>query len=266
MPKQKFPKRSKINLSGVVISGNSESVIKECLESMKFCDELILVDTGITDNTAEIAKKYGARIVSCKTGSFDSWRNCGLENARGEWLLYLDSDERVTPDLEKEIVEISLGLSLSLGEELNCYAIPRNNYILGRRFKHSGEFPDYQKRFFRRLALHKWIGVLHEEPEFEGVLGYLKSPMIHIKHDNFYDMIRKTNKWSEKEAKLLYNTNHPQMVPWRFFRIMFTEGFDKFIKKKAFLDGYEGVMYGVYQIWSRVLTYAKLWEMQNLKS
>ncbi|MFC1649236.1 glycosyltransferase family 2 protein [Patescibacteria group bacterium] len=248
----------KIQLSGVVIASNNEKVIEDCLHSLKFCDETILVDTGITDGTLDVAEKTGAIVVECKKGSFQTWRNCGLEAAKGDWILYVDTDERITKELEKEIKS----KIKNPNSNIVYYAIPRNNFILGSRFKYSGEYPDYQKRLFRKSKLKKWTGDLHEEPIVDGEIDHLENAMTHLKHDNFRDMVSKTNTWSEKEAKLLFDSNHPQMAPWRFFRIMITEFFDWFIRKRAFMDGYKGVMYGIYQIWSKTLTYAKLWEMQ----
>ncbi len=253
---------NKVTISGVVISKNSEKLIRDCLTSLNFCDELILIDTGITDDTVSVAKDVGAIIIECKQGSFDTWRNRGLKHASSEWLLYLDTDERITPELRAEILS-----KIQQPKQYVAYAIPRNNHILGKLFKYSGEYPDFQKRLFCRSHLKKWQGLLHEEPQIDGKLGHLINPLIHLKHDNFSDMIDKTNIWSEKEAKLLYDSNHPQMAPWRFLRIMITEGYLKFVKQKAYMDGYAGIMYGIYQIWSKVLTYSKLWEMQrNIKS
>lgn len=255
---KKGKNKPKVQVSGVIISGNSEKVIGGCLKSMKFCDEVILVDTGITDNSVSIALKNGAKVVRSDTGSYDAWRNSGMENSQYEWILYVDTDERVTEKLQEEIRK-TVNLP-DLG--VNAYAIPRHNYILGKKFTHSGQYPDYQKRLFRRITLHRWIGEVHEEPEFDGELGHLAHPLVHLKHNSFHDMIDKTNKWSEIEAKLLYDSHHPQMAPWRMLRIFTTEFVRIFIKQKGFLDGAEGIMYGFYQLWSKSLTYAKLWELQ----
>ena len=110
-----------------------------------------------------------------------------------------------------------------------------------------------------------WRGVLHETPVVKGEIGYFKYPLIHLKHDFLSEMVEKTNEWSEMEAKLLLKANHPRMKWWRFMRIMLTEFYLRMIKQAAFLDGGEGVIYAFYQVWSRFLTYAKLWEMQVRK-
>jgi glycosyltransferase involved in cell wall biosynthesis len=246
-------------LSVVIIAKNEQDKIKECLESVSWADEIVLVDTGSTDKTNDIAKKHKARITIQMTGSYDTWRNKGLRETKGDWILYIDADERVPPPLRKEII----AKTRNQVSDFTAYAIPRRNFILGKEFKHGGEWPDYQKRLFLKKSLKSWKGKLHETPIYTGELGYLKKPLHHLKHDNLSDMVTKTNIWSEKEAKLLFNSNHPKMSWWRFLRIMITETFDRLVKKKGFMDGSEGIIYSFYQAWSKFITYGKLWEMQN---
>lgn len=248
----------KNTISIVIIAKNEEEKIKDCLESVKWADEVIVIDTGSIDETANIARNHATKIVYFTKGSYADWRNKGLKEANSEWILYIDVDERVTPALRSELAHL-------VGEKNNvfaAYAIPRRNIILGKEFKHGGEWPDYQKRLFQRALLAHWTGDLHEEPEFEGELGYLENLLTHLKHDNLSDMVEKTNWWSEIEAKLIYKSGHPKMTWWRFLRIMFTEGFIRIIRKRAFLDGTRGIVYAIYQMWSKFITYGKLWELQ----
>lgn len=245
-------------ISVVIITKNAASKIEDCLKSVKdLAGEILVVDGDSTDGTVGIAKKYGTRVVKQKGKGFSDWRTEGSKEAKGEWIFYLDFDERSTPELNREIKEIVKKSSYI------AYAIPRRNIILGKEMRHGGWWPDYVKRLYKRSSLRKWVGDLHEEPVFEGKMGHLKNPMVHLKHDNLSEMIEKTNKWSEIEAKLLFDANHPKMSWWRFFRIMLTEFWYRLIVKKGFLDRVEGVIYIVYQMWSKFITYAKLWEMQR---
>lgn len=244
-------------ISTIIITNNNEDKIKDCLESVKNLPcEILVLDGGSTDKTVEIAKKYGARIIRQKGKGYSSWRNQGIENAKGEWIFYLDSDERVTDELREEIKGV-------VNNEISAYAIPRRNIILGREMRHGGWWPDYVKRLFKKSALKKWVGDLHEEPVFSGSIGHLQNPIVHLKHDNLSEMVEKTNNWSVIEAKLLLDSGHPKMSWWRFFRIMKTEFFYRFFIKLGFLDGPEGVIYALYQMWSKFVTYSKLWEMQK---
>ncbi|MDO8452505.1 MAG: glycosyltransferase family 2 protein [bacterium] len=253
-----------MSLSVVIIAKNAADKIAEAIASAKkVADEIIVLEGGSTDNTVAISQKLGARVVKQKdpnSRDFSQWRNQGMEEAKGNWLLYLDHDERLSPELIEDISRIT--------KEVKPYeiafAIPRLNIILGKKMKHGGWWPDYQVRLFYKPALKKWEGELHERPRFYGEMGHMPEDayIIHLKHDNISEMVEKTNVWSETEAKLLYDSGHPLMSWWRFWRIMATELIDRLILKGGILDGTAGVIYSIYQMWSRFLTYAKLWEMQ----
>jgi hypothetical protein len=129
--------------------------------------------------------------------------------------------------------------------------------------KNGGWWPDYVKRLFVVKKLHSWKGKLHEEPIFEGKLDYLNNPLTHLKHDDLESMVVKTNKWSETEAALMFEAKHPPMNIFRFASAIYREFFLRMIKKKAFLDGAEGIIYALYQVYSRFISYAKLWELQT---
>ena len=108
-------------------------------------------------------------------------------------------------------------------------------------------------------------GELHEEPIVSGKMGYLVNPIIHHKHDNISEMVEKTNTWSEIEARLMFSANHPKMNILRFFSAGAREAWLRIIRQRAFLDGYMGMIYAIYQVFSRFVSYAKLWEMQIKK-
>ncbi|MGB6838900.1 MAG: glycosyltransferase family 2 protein [Microgenomates group bacterium] len=244
-------------ISTIIIAKNEEEKIGECLESLSWADEVIVVDSGSTDKTVEIARKKKAKVIRYTKGGFSDWRNKGAKEAKGDWLLYVDADERVTPLLRKEILTL-----IKNSPDKSLYAIPRRNIILGKEMKHGGWWPDYVKRLMKKSNFKKWEGELHENPVVDGKLGHLKEPLTHLKHDNLGEMVEKTNEWSQIEARLLFDADHPKMTWWRFFRIMATELWHRLIKLKGFLDGTKGVIYAIYQMWSKFVTYAKLWEMQ----
>ena len=247
------------NLTVIIIAKNEEKKIENCLKSISWAGEILLIDNGSTDKTAKIAKSFGTKIFSLKKANHAQLRNLGLEKATGNWILYIDADERATTDFEKELSSI---INNKLSINYSAFAIPRRNIILRKEMKHGGWWPDYVKRVFLKKTLIKWDGELHEEPVISGKYGYFNSPLIHVKHDNFSEMVEKSNIWSEIEAKLLYEANHPKMALWRFLRIMISEIWYRLIVLKGFLDGPEGVIYAFYQMWYRFLVYAKLWEIQ----
>lgn len=249
-----------INISVVIISKNDEKKFTGCLESVRWADEIIVVDNGSVDRTPDIAKKYADKVIFAPFAGFSELRKLGLKNSTGKWLLYVDTDERVPAQLKKEVLQITERKIKDSG--FSAFAIPRKNIIFGKEFEWGGWWPDYVKRLFKRDKLVSWRGELHEEPDFEGKMGYLKSPLIHLKHDNISEMVEKTNKWSEVEAELMYSAKHPNMNVLRFFSAAFREFWLRFIVKKGFMDGSEGIIYSFYQIFSKVVSYAKLWEMQ----
>ena len=248
-----------MRISAVVLTKNEEDKIGDCLKSLSWTDEILVVDTGSSDKTLEIARKHKAKVYSVDGGSFNYWRNEGLRFSKGDWILYLDADERITPLLRKEIESI---INAKKEGKYTAYAIPRKNIILGREMKHGGWWPDYVKRLFKRKHLEKWEGKVHEEPVFEGKIGHLENSMVHIKETDISDMVAKTNRYSEIEAELLFKANHPKMSWWRFLRIMLGELWYRLIIQRGFLDGAEGVIFSFYQSWSKFVTYAKLWELQ----
>ena len=248
----------KLKISAIIIAKNAEGKIKNSLGSLGWVDEVVVVDTGSDDKTKEIVLNYGAKFYSYDKGSYSEWRNYGLEKASGDYLLYVDTDEVVESSLEKEIKLILAKWPVNV----SCYAIPRKNIIFGKWLRHGGWYPDYVIRLFKKNELVSWENVLHEQPKYKGQLGYLINPLVHYKEKTLGEMVVKTNKWSDIEAKLMYDANHPQMNIKRFISAMFREFWSRFIQNLAFLDGGEGIIMGIYQVYSRFISYTKLWEMQ----
>lgn len=248
-----------MKLSIVIIAKNEEDVIKDCLESVRWADEVILLEGNSSDKTIEIARKYNIRIVPQKSKEMDysSWRNQGKEEVKGDWVFYLDADERVTPELENEIKK-------TINEtKTTVLAIPRRNFLLGKELKHGGWYPDYQIRIFKKDKLKRWVGKLHERPEFEGEIQELKNPMIHLQPETIEPALEKSIKWSSIEAKLLFDAHHPRMTWWRILRMGATTLFERLIKKQGFRDGTEGWIESLYQSFHTMIVYIKLWEMQK---
>jgi glycosyltransferase involved in cell wall biosynthesis len=258
--------KKKMKISVIVIAKDEEEVIGRCLESVGWADEIIVLDTGSTDKTVETAQKLGAKVFKYPDGDetdYSAWRNYGLRQAQGEWVLYLDADERVTPLLKKEIESIINRRPLA-NSEFAAYAIPRRNIRLGREMKHGGWWPDYVLRLIRKGRLQRWEGQLHEQPIIKGEVGRLKEALVHFSHrGSFEHKVANTIVWSKLEAALLFKANHPPMTVKRFFGAMAREFYQRMIKHQAWRDGAEGVIEAIYQVFSVFITYARLWEMQQ---
>jgi glycosyltransferase involved in cell wall biosynthesis len=239
---------SKVKISGIVLIGGNydKKLLEICLTSLSWTDEIVKVETD------------GLK------GSFADWRNEGARRAQGDWLFYIDSDEYVSTDLKSEILSVISNFKFQISN--SAYAIPRRNILLGHQMRFGGWWPDYVLRLMRKDSLIKWEGNLHEQPKIKGEVGKLQNPLIHNSHRNLTEMIDKTNVWSEVEAQLLFKSGHPQMVWWRFFSIAAKEFWYRGIVKLGFLDGPVGIIEIIYQMYSRMITYAKLWELQNHES
>ncbi len=246
-----------IQVSAIVITRNEEARIEKCLSSLAWIDEIIVVDNGSTDNTREVARQYGATVISAgDVRDFAKLRNLGREKAHGEWLLYIDADETVTEELAKEIREvISRQSSVVSGYELR-----RKNYYLG----HEWPGDEHILRLMRKDALEQWHGELHETARVKGEIGRLDNPILHDTHRTLEEMVAKTNEWSEIEAKLRYDAKHPSVVWWRLIRVMKTGFFNSFIRQGGWRAGVVGWIESIYQAFSIFITYAKLWELQQI--
>jgi len=248
-----------MKISAIVLNKNEEAMIRDCLESLKWTDEIIVFDTGSTDNSLNVAREFSAKIFKNKGNDFASWRTEALDEAKGEWVFYLDPDERVTPLLKKEIeAEINKD-----DQAFSVFVMPRRNFLLGKELRFGGWSPDYVKRLFLRKDLEKWRGELHEEPVFRGEIGKLSSPMIHLQPEKIEPALAKSIRWSGIEANLLYQSGHPLITWWRVLRMGLTTLFERLIKKQGFRDGVEGFIESIYQAFHTMIVYLKLWELQD---
>jgi len=250
-----------IKISVIINTKNEELFIEDCLKSVLWASEIILIDGGSTDKTLEIVKKYKVKIVNQRKKEIDfaAWRNQGMEEAKGKWLLWVDADERITPPLEEEIKQAIESSRYAV------YAIPRRNFLLGKELRHGGWYPDCQIRLFKRENLKGWVGKLHEHPEFKGELGKLKNPMIHLQPEEIEPALEKSIKWSGIEAELLFKEDHPRISWWRVLRMGGTILFERLFRKQGFRDGVEGWIESIYQSFHTMIIYMRLWEIQNQK-
>ncbi len=247
-------------ISVIIITKNEEARIRPCLESVKWADEIVVADTGATDQTLKIAREYTKNIFTCQGNDFTSWRNEAGKKAKGDWLLYVDTDERVLTTLREEILKITSK------DDFSAYAISRKNIIFGSEQKYSAFWPDWVIRLLKKEDFQSWVGKVHEYPIFSGKLGYSKSSFIHLTHRNIDQVILKSLSWSNIDVKLRLEANHPKMSSWRFLRILFSELFIQGIIRRGFFAGTIGTIDALMQSFSLVITYIRLWEMQQKPS
>jgi glycosyltransferase involved in cell wall biosynthesis len=243
-------------LSAIIIAKNSENIIADCLDSLSFCDEIMLVDNDSKDRTVEVAKMMNVKIRKHISQDFAELRNFGLSLVKSDWVLYIDADERVSKDLASNIKA-----SIENKENnFSAFKLLRKNYYFG---KVEWPYVEEIERLFKRKDLEKWIGKLHESPVIKGEVGKLEGYLLHYTHRDLSSMLEKTMEWSETEADLRFNANHPKMSWWRFPRVMCTAFFDSYVRQKGYKAGTAGLVESIYQSFSMFITYARLWEIQN---
>lgn len=242
-------------ITAIIIARNEEKMLGDALDSVTFCDEIIVIDNSSSDKTKEVAEKFRAKVYEIKSNDFSELRNFGLNKTENKWVLYLDADERISPEL-KDSIKKTIGTS-----SMSAFTVRRKNFYFGKH-----EWPKIEKmaRLFKKDEFKGWRGRLHETPITDGEIGEIKEGFIlHFTHRNLESMLNKTIEWSTQEALLRYNAGHPKMTWWRFPRVMLTGFFDSYIKQQGYKAGAVGVVEGIFQSFSMFVTYAKLWELQN---
>src|SRR5258708_31866293 len=243
-------------IAAIIIAKNAENTIADCIDSISFCDEILVIDSESSDRTPDIAKHLGAKVFSLMTTDFSQKRNYGLRKVKSKWVLYIDTDERVTKELRNEIENL-------IKEDetpYSAYRLRRKNFYFNKY-----EWPTVEKleRLFKRTGLKEWQGKLHETAVVEGEVGELEGIVLHYSHRDLSSMLDKTIQWSQTEAELRLKAGHPQMSWWRFFRVMLTGFFDSYVKQKGYTVGTAGLVESMYQSFSMLITYAGLWERQR---
>lgn len=246
-------------LTALVIAKNEEKMIETCLKSLAWVDELIVFDNGSTDQTVKIAKNFTDKVEVFEGDDFSAIRNQAVEKASNDWILFVDADERVLKPLELEIKECILS------PEFSSYAIPRKNIIFGREVNYGQFWPDFVLRLFKKEVFKGYKGRIHEYPEVSGPTGYFKHPLLHLTHRDIDQIVGKIMEWSKIDARLRLEASHPKMSSWRFLRILFGELINQGIVKRGFLSGSVGTVDALLQTFSLLVSYIRLWQMQQIK-
>ncbi len=246
-------------ISVILATFNEEKNIKDCLESIcHLADEIIIVDGTSTDRTIEIAKKYTDKIfIRENPPMFHLNKQIAIDKATGEWILYLDADERVSKELGTEI------LSVIKNKNYTGYWIPRKNIIFGRWIKNSFWYPDYQLRLFKQGAAHLPCKSVHEQPKLTGKAVYLKNPLIHHNYRTISQFVHKLDTlYTENDARV-YLAQKKKIFWYDAIRFPANEFLATFFAREAYKDGLHGLVLSILQSFSSFVTFAKIWEQQG---
>lgn len=234
-----------------------DELIEACLKTLLWAEEIVVIDNGATKETLARVKKYTSKVFRDDSTSFAVRHDRAAELAAGDWLLFVDADERVSAKLAKEIQEAVKE------DEFAAYQLPRINYFLGKEAKVGDYYPDYITRLFKKDKLLGWKGEIHESSRVGGKIGRLIGPFYHLTHRDIYSMMRKTINFTDHEARLRLAAGHPKVVGWRLIRVFLTEFFIRIVKFQGWRGGTEGWIDGIFQSFSMFIVYARLWELQR---
>lgn len=246
-------------LSAVLITRNAAAVLEPCLESLAFADEIVVVDSSSTDGTAEIAARHGARVVQKEWLGFGQQKQFAVEQAANDWVLCLDADERVSPELAKSI-ETALAAPVS-----PVYRMPRRNRFLGRWLGHGEGYPDWSPRLFNRLNARWSDDLVHEKVLYAVTPGTLSGDLLHDSADDLTRYLERQNRYTTLAARQAFergssaNVAHLLLSPVvRFIKF--------YVLRLGFLDGVPGLLHITIGCMNSYMKYAKLIELHKAEN
>ncbi|MCE9642232.1 MAG: glycosyltransferase family 2 protein [Betaproteobacteria bacterium] len=242
-----------MTLSVTIITRNEQASLRRCLQSVAWADEIVVLDSGSSDDTARIARECGAKVhVAADWPGFGPQKNRALDLATGDWVLSLDADEWVTPELRVEIER-----TLAAPGNHAAFRLPRLSSYCGRFMRHSGWWPDYVTRLFRRGGTRFSVDLVHERLIVDGTTGALRESLMHEAIADLADALEKMNSYSTAGAAMQFERGKTSSLTsavlhgaWTFFRT--------YVLRGGFLDGREGFMLAVSNAEGAYYRYLKL--------
>lgn len=244
-------------ITACIITLNEEANIEACLDSVRWCDEILVVDSFSTDRTCERARAKGARVLQRRWNGINEQRQYTLGEVRTDWVIAVDADERVTPALRDEVRAL-----LTRGPDRPGYLVPRHTFYLGRWIDHGGWYPDLKLRVLRKNG-GRYAGTdPHDHFVTEGEPGRLVGELEHYTYRDFAHQLRTVNSFSEAAAAEWHRQGHR----WSLARLLLRPPF-KFLEcwlwKRGFLDGLPGFVIAATTAFYMFVKYVKLWELER---
>jgi len=244
-------------VSATLITYNEEVNIEEALQSLAWADEIVVVDSGSTDATLDICRRYNAAIFHRHWTGFVDQKNYAVSQAAHDWIIALDADERIGSELAREINDLRRA-----GFQMAGYRIPRVAYFMGRWIRHGDWYPDYQLRLFdRRRSLWRG-GLVHESVRVEGTPGFLRGEIQHYTYRSLSDYLRRLETYSTLAARD-YQAGGRKASLARMLGNPCAAFLKGYLLKRGFLDGAPGLMVAILGAVSVFFKYAKLYELER---
>ena len=245
-----------IPISVIVLTKNEQAGISECLDSVKWADEIIVVDDESTDRTIEMVRRYTDKVFIKKMDVEGRHRNWAYAKARNNWILSLDADEKVSDALKKEIALVINSL------DFVAFSIPLRNYIGNYWVRYGGWYPASKVRLFRKDKFKYEEVEVHPRVFIDGKCGHLRSDIIHKGYPDLEHFLNSVNRQSSLEAIKWINTNRRMSLPHAFWRAA-DRFFRRYLRKKGYKDGLYGFIIAYFDSLYQILSYAKYREMKN---
>ena len=249
-------------ISACVICYNEENKIRRCLESLTWCDEIVVVDSFSTDRTVEICKEYTERVYQHEWLGYIGQKNLIRDMAHYNWILFLDADEEVSDELRNEIQK-EFSKDNKHFDSYAGYEFPRIVFYLGRWIRHGEWYPDIKLRLFRKELGRSAGQEPHDQVIVKGSVKRLKGHLLHYTYDNIYDHVNTINRFSSISAKEKAMRNSKCRISDIMFRpaLRFFKGY---ILRQGFMDGMHGLLIAMISAFGVRVKYAKLWELELL--
>ena len=246
---------AQVPVSVVVLAKNEAGRIRDCIQSVRWAAEVLVVDDDSTDDTARLAGSLGARVVRRKMDIEGRHRNWAHAQASNEWILSLDADERVTPELAQEIVQLFAGAP---SHEL--YSIPRRNYIGRQWIRYGGWYPSPQIKLFKRSVFQWEETTVHPRAISDRPAGMLQSDLIHYTYRNIGDFVDKMNRQTSLEAEKWVADRRRMPISKALWRTI-DRFFRAYIGKRGYKEGFLGFVLAAFGGWYQLISYAKYLEL-----
>jgi len=243
-------------ISAVIVARNEEHNIRLCLETVRWADEIVVVDNFSTDRTQAISREFTDKIFQHEFHGFGQLRNDAVAHASFDWVFSLDADERATPELADEIRQ-----AIESGPPADGYFIPRRRHFLGHWIRHCGWYPDYrQPQLFRKERFRYREELVHEIFDCDGPVGFLKSPALHYPFRDIDHYVAKQDRYSDLMARHMLEQGR-QFSSHQLITHPLGAFLKMYVKQAGFLDGMQGlILSGLYAYYT-TMKYAKLWEL-----
>lgn len=245
-------------ISVAIVTYNEERHIEDCLKSVTWADEIVVLDGHSADNTAKIAKKYTKKVFEVENQPLmKKTMNQAFKKCTGDWILSLDADERVDEKLVGEIKNI-----LSLDSGTTAYRMPRKNIVFGKWIEKTFWYPDFQLRLFKNGKAKFPEKNVHEELEVDGEIGELQNAIVHLNYETVSQYVRKLDSYTTYEAEKLIKSGK-KLVWTDAIRFPVSEFLTRFFSQEGYLDGLHGLVLSLLQAFYWEVVFAKVWEAEG---